>query len=313
MLSQRSMRRTPRRPQPWPNRLTCVAALALAGFGCAARSDRWMGAGQPEVVATAPTIDLTAVTALVRTGDEHWRARNDEVHLRRALNAWGQAAAYSPDDAELLVKLTRGHYFLADAYLRANEDAYLAELDQAVQWGQRALNAVSPEFEKRMAAGMPFQEAVAFIPKAGVPAMYWYASALGRWAQHRGFGGVMGNKDDVKAAMDRCLHLQPDYYFGGPHRYFGAYYAVAPTLAGGDAEKSKVHFQRSLAIAPDFLGTKVLWAAELAVKERDEETFEKLLNEVLASSPEILADVEPEGRVEQAKARELLAHKDDLF
>lgn len=292
-----------------------LVACVAVGAGCAGRNDAW-APRESEPAATAssarPTGDGDA-TALVAKGDAHWGNRSDAKDAHLALETWAEAAAQSGNDPDLLVKLTRGHYFFAEAFLRDDEDAYVAAMDQAVVWGQKALLAVSPAFRKQMDAGAEFSEAVESVDKAGVPALYWYASALGRWARAQGFGGVMGNKDDVKATMDRCLQLEPEYFYGGPHRYFGAYYAIAPGIVGGDPEKSKVHFQKSLEIAPDYLGTKVLWAAELAVKERDEDTFEKLLNEVLTARVDALPELAPEARIEQAKARELLAAKDDLF
>jgi len=124
--------------------------------------------------------------------------------------------------------------------------------------------------------------------------MYWYASALGKWAKKKGFAVLLGQKDNVKATMDRALELAPDYFYGGPHRYFGAYYAIAPSFAGGDLEKSKVHFKKSLEIEPNYVGTKVLWAEELAVKQQDEETFDRLINEVLQTPDDVIPELVPD-------------------
>jgi predicted anti-sigma-YlaC factor YlaD len=112
--------------------------------------------------------------------------------------------------------------------------------------------------------------------------------------------------------MTRVLELDPNFYHGGPHRYFGAFYAVAPDFAGGDLAKSREHYDKSLEIAPYFLGTKILMAENLATKLDDEQMFDKLLEEVLAADlstvpPEIL----PEMTAEQEKARELQKKKED--
>jgi hypothetical protein len=186
-------------------------------------------------------------------------------------------------------------------------------MDIGVKWGEKAMLSASPQFEQKIRAGAKIPDAIGVIPKAGVPAMYWYASALGKWAKRKSFAVLLGQKDNVKAIMTRVLQLDPKYYHGGPHRYFGVFYAVAPTFAGGDLKKSKEHFQESLELAPNYVGTKVLWAEELAVKEQDEETFDRLLNEVLAAADDVIPELEPEVRVEKQKARELLATKDDRF
>jgi len=288
-----------------------VAALLLSMAtlgGCVGRKAAWNE--NPDGGGKKAAGD---VAAHIKAGDAQWDKRTDAAAVRAAIDAWEKAAALDEKNAEVLIKLTRAHYFLADGYLRGDDKAYLQAMDEAVKWGEKAMIAVSPDFEAKMRAGSKFAEAVKVVPKAGVPAMYWYASALGKWAKKKGFAVLLGQKDNVKATMDRCLELEPEFYYGGPHRYFGAFYAIAPSFAGGDLEKSKVHFKKSLEIEPDYVGTKVLWAQELAVKQQDEEMFDKLLAEVLAVPDDAIPEVRPEIMVEKTKAKELMAEKDDLF
>ncbi len=285
-----------------------LACVLVSMTGCAGRKAAWQnqdGSGK-----TAGAAD---VAAQIAEGDKHWANRTDAAEIRAAIKIWEQAAAAEPKNFEVLVKLTRANYFLADGYLRNDEKEYLRTMDLGVKWGEKAIIASSPEFEAKMRAGGKLPEAVKLVPKSGVPAMYWYASSLGKWAKRKGFAVLLGQKDNVKATMDRVLELDPTFYYGGPHRYFGAFYAIAPAFAGGDLEKSRVHFNKSLEISATYIGTKVLWAAELAVKEQDEETFEKLLNEVIATPDDVIPDVKAEILVEKQKARELLADKEELF
>ncbi len=290
--------------------LVLALAVCVAG-GCAGRKAEWEQES-PGDQAAAPA-DHSAVTPIIAKGDENWAKRTDPASIRAAIAEWEKAAEAEPKNLDVLVKLTRGHYFLADGYLRDNEKEYLESMDKAVKWGERAMVAASPDFEAKMRDGGKIPEAVATVPKEGVPAMYWYATALGKWAKKKGFAVLLGQKDNVKATMDRCLALDPNFFYGGPHRYFGAYYAVAPAFAGGDLEKSKVHFNKSLEIEPNYIGTKVLWAAELAVKQQDEDSFEKLLNEVLAAPDDLIPELTPEIIIEKGKAKELLEQQEDLF
>lgn len=300
--------------------LVAVVALAcVLPYGCAGRQAVWSEDSSepaPNQQATGQQTSTTAgdeVAKLVAEGNTHWDQRTSAEEIRAAITAWEKALEQQPGDLDVLTKLTRAHYFLADAYLRDSEKEYLATMDKGVKWGERAMVAASPEFEKMMRDGAKLPEAVKVMPKAGVPAMYWYASALGKWAKKKGFAVLLGQKDNVKATMDRALELDPNYYYGGPHRYFGAYYAIAPAFAGGDLEKSKVHFKKSLEIEPNYVGTKVLWAQELAVKTQDEELFDKLLAEVLETPDDVIPEVRPEIMIEKIKAKELIAQKDDLF
>ena len=86
-----------------------------------------------------------------------------------------------------------------------------------------------------------------------------------------------------------------------------------PGFAGGDLEKSQIHYDVSLEKAPYYLGTKVLMAENLSVKQDDEEKFKKLLEEVLAADPNVNPEIAPEMKIEQEKAKELLDNIDEYF
>lgn len=285
-----------------------AAAIAIGMVsGCAGRKAAW------EKGQTSDGKGGGDAAASIAAGDAHWAKRSDPNEIRAAIAAWEKAAQTDTKNVDLLVKLTRANYFLADGFLRADDKEYLKYTDIGVKWGEKAMQAASPEFDKKMREGAKLPEAVGVIPKEGVPAMYWYATALGSWAKRKSFAVLLGQKDNVRAIMTHVLELDPNYFYGGPHRYFGVFYAVAPAFAGGDLKKSKEHFEKSLQLAPNYLGTKVRWAEELAVKEQDEATFDKLLNEVIAAPDDAIPELTPEIMVDKQKAKELLADKDDKF
>ncbi|MBL4688019.1 MAG: hypothetical protein JKY37_25740 [Nannocystaceae bacterium] len=286
-------------------------ALSVALPACAGRKAVWSDGSAPTDGAGTP--DAAASETSKKSADDHWNNRTSPDEIRAAITAWEAAVKANPADLASLISLTRANYFLADGYTRGDDKAYLALMDKAVHWGEEAMVVASPEFAAKMRDGGKFPEAVKLVGKPGVPAMYWYASALGKWAKKKGFAVLVGQKDNVKATMDRCLELDELYFFAGPWRYFGAFYAIAPAFAGGDLAKSIEHFKKSLELQPNYVGTKVLWAAELATEQQDEETFDKLLNEVLATPDDVIPELKPETIVEKQKARELLAQHDDLF
>jgi len=222
------------------------------------------------------------------------------------------AVATTADQIDLLAMVTRANYYYADTFLRDDADGFLEYTDRAVWWGERAVLAASPEFGEKMRNKAKFEEAIVVIEAPAIPAAYWYASALGKWARAKGFGVLVGNKDKIKATMARLIELDPSFYHGGPHRYFGAFYAIAPDFAGGDLAKSREHYDKSLELAPYFLGTKVLMAENLATKLDDEALFDQLLAEVLAADlSTVPEEIRPEMKAEQDKARELQKKKDD--
>lgn len=293
-------------------RTLCVTLLSIPVVACAGRQPQW----QVEPTPTRPTQATESGNEpadAVALGDALWAERTDPDKVRGAIAHWESVVATEPDNAEVLVKLTHAYYFLADGYLRDDEAAYLEALSAAVSWGERSMGAASPEFAAAMAEGTKYPDAVALVGTSGVPAMFWYTTALGKWAKKQGFAVMLRHKDNMKLTMERVLTLDPTFLGGAPHAYFGVFYAVAPAFAGGDLAKSREHFEAAFAISPDVLSTRVLWAAELAVKEQDEETFDRLLAEVLAADENVLPRITPENRVEKQKARELQARRDDLF
>ena len=64
------------------------------------------------------------------------------------------------------------------------------------------------------------------------------------------------------------MALDENYFFAGPHRYFGAMYGLAPGFAGGDMDKSREHFEKAIALAPNYLGSRVLYLEVWAQKGR---------------------------------------------
>lgn len=290
----------------------CVAGLALSiGAGCAGRKAAWQDKNTENAdsaTATAAESDPNMAAA-----EGHWAKRTDPNEIRQAISSWEKAVEANPKNVEALSMLVRANYFLADGYLRGDEKAYLEHMDKAVGWGEKALIAASPEFEEKMRNKAKFYEAVTVVGKEGVPAMYWYSAALGKWARAKSFAVLVGQKDNVKAAMDRVMELDAGFFYAGPDRYFGAFYSVAPAFAGGDLDKSQEHFDKSLAVAPNYLGTKVLMAENLAVKLDDEDKFKAWLQEVLDGDPKGIPELEPEALVEQQKAKELLENIDEYF
>jgi hypothetical protein len=113
--------------------------------------------------------------------------------------------------------------------------------------------------------------------------------------------------------MTRVGDLDPTYYYDGPNRYWGAYYAAIPSFAGQDLNKSKDFFDKALAANPAFLGNHVLLAGEWAVKKQDKATFQRELNWVIAADATAIPDVQPEMEAAQRQAKALLAAIDDNF
>lgn len=301
----------PRRPR------TAIAVLLAVATGCGSTyQSAWDEPAPATQSAEAASPEGQSQRAdLIAEGDRAWQGRDDAEQVRAAIAAWEQATELDGNDADTWVKIAHAYYFLADGHLRFSDAGAMNDNYQSsIRAAERALRVLSPEFAQRMAAGERVDQAIAILDDAAVvPALYWRAAALGKWAQGQGFATVLSFKDEIRAVMTRCMELDRYYFFAGPDRYFGAFFAIAPTYAGGDLDLSRQHFEESIRRHPNYFGTRVLFAENYAVKSQNRELFEEHLRFVVDGDPESMPEAAPENRVEQRKARALIERVDELF
>jgi tetratricopeptide (TPR) repeat protein len=293
--------------------LACAATI-----GCGSgREAAWNTTPETTTTQNQSAAAATQRSTVIEEGTALWGERIEEAKLVQAIRKWEQAAEMDPSDHEHWVRLARAYYFLADGHMsfdEARKDEMIATFEKGIEAAERALIALSPDFAQRMRAGTRIEEAIAVLDASAVPALYWRSSNMGKWGIAKGFATVLSYKDEIRAVMARCLELDATYFYHGPHRYFGAFYARIPAFAGGDLEKSKQHFDAALAAAPDYLGTRTLYAEFYAVKSQNRQVFDEMLDAVIAADVSTLAeDIRPENTIEQRRAQALKAKADELF
>jgi len=298
-----------------------VVGAVMSMGGCATTYDEKLNT---KLEATASESEAATAATLVSEADALWAERIDEEKLKMALAKWEQAIKLSPS-ADLANKLARGHYLLGDGHyaLADKVDARDAEYQLGLDWANEALKLSAPEYAAAKVAGKPHAEAIRLASKDAVPAMYWYATNLGKWAAGKGLVTRLKYKDDLFATMTHVKALDEAFFYAAPWRYFGSYEAVASGIAGGDLGRSKSNFEKAIALAPNYFGTKVLFADLYCPKmQKDEDgdgqpdgkkLFKQLLDEVIAADAAVDPDIAPENELEQRKAKKLLAKIDELF
>lgn len=159
-----------------------------------------------------------------------------------------------------------------------------------------------------------YKQRVDAITNKDVDIAYSLAVAWTGWMQaHSNDWNAIAQLGKVKYLMAHCIELDETISDGGPHLYMGGLETVLPASLGGNPEKGRVHFERSIEISQgQFLMAKVVFAEQYAKLVFDKQMHDRLLNEVLAADPV------SEGRtltntVAQTRARELLAESDDYF
>lgn len=278
---------------------------AVLLVGCASRESGWSQKSQQV------SLNEGEQRVLKSEAMNHWQKRAVKENLEEALSKFELLHAANPKDLEALTYLTRGHYLLADAHLD-NPDLKKRNFEKATSFGEMAM-ATNDAFKEKVSAGKSVEESLDTLTLKEVPAIYWTAAALGKWAKAAGIATQLKYKTRIKAQIEKVEKLQPDFFYGAPSRFWGAYYAVAPSFAGGDLNKSKVHFEKSLKTAPEYLGTQVLMAEVYWTKKGDRKAFDSILRGVLASTHDKHPELGPENLLEKKKAEKLLENADELF
>lgn len=160
-----------------------------------------------------------------------------------------------------------------------------------------------------------FKKSLKSFGRSDVPALFWTAFNWG--------SSINLNKDSplsivelpkVQAIMERVLELDENYYYGGPHLFFGVFYGSRPKMFGGNPTLSQEHFDKALkAFERKSLLAQVTYAQTYAVQYQDRALFESLLNEVLATDPKVLPEQRLGNEIAHMKAKWLLENADRYF
>jgi hypothetical protein len=147
------------------------------------------------------------------------------------------------------------------------------------------------------------------------PALYWLTQCWGGWLTmnlHNPF--AFADISRVEPALKRVLVLNPNFYYAGAHRGLGAFYGSRTKIIGGNPEKAKANFEKSLSLTKGrFLINSFLFAKTYAVQNQDRTLFEKLLNEILEAPDDLFPEERLANEVAKLKAKALLEAIEDLF
>lgn len=309
----------------WVRRMLVVssAVLFLGGAlaGCGASREN-LTVSDEELLGGTQAGDFAQKVA---EGEQYWAQRIERAQLERAIATWEEALTLQSEGdtaqrrlavGDLYTRISRGYYLLADGFARFDsgdsEAAMKKFYDKGVVAAEKALYAYSAEYQQAVASGKSREEALSLLGPEANGALYWYATNLGKWAVIEGIGEALGQVDTIKAMVGRLERDEPSYFYYAPFRYFGGYYTKLP-FPGGDAEKSKSYFEKAIASAPQYLGSRVLYAEMYAVKVDDEDLFREQLQIVLDAPADADPEIEAENLIEKKKAQKLLDDADDFF
>ena len=152
------------------------------------------------------------------------------------------------------------------------------------------------------------------LPASSVPSLYSLGATWAGWIQvHRDNWDAVAQLARVQAILQQVVALDETYQQGVAHLYLGGLNTLLPPALGGKPEVGREHFERAIALSNGHnLMAKVLYADRYARLTFNQQLHDQLLNEVLATSPNIKGHTLM-NTLAQQQARELLATSDDYF
>jgi hypothetical protein len=263
-----------------PRPLILLAALVLAGPAVRAEAQAPAAAPVPAAAPAAPpSPELAALLAEV---DAAFAIRDQPGKMDASLAAVTKAEKLAPNDYEVLWRMARHYYWLADdPSISGDEKARLGKLTW--DWSDRATQANPARVEG------------------------WFYGSAGVGMYSIGISIIKALLDGMESKyLDRLKKAQaadPAYYGHGADVSWGRYYYELP-WPKYDWEKSEQAYKKALRSSPKNLRARV-YLAELYAKEDHPAEAKKLLEAVIAAKPgEYDA---PEERRAQALARAALA------
>ncbi len=280
-----------------------LPALALLLAGCSLRQS----------VARTSSVVLEDMIAALSAEPDPAHAREAAASLLVMIEGFARA---DPDGTDLRRIAAQAYGGFAFGFLEKTEP------DRARRFYKRGrdhgLSALGqePGFAKALKAGpAALKRALGKISRDKLPLLFWTAYCWSGWINmSRGNPDAVADLPIAAAMMARALALDPSYFHGGPHLFFGVYYGGRSPLMGGDPKKAKAHFERAVALSKGrFLTAKLLYARHLAVQTQDRKLFLRLLDEIEKAPPAGLPDQALSNALARRRAKELRKQIDELF
>ncbi len=293
-------------------RLTLAVAFALTTIACGGRQTTLN-----QSVNTADDAGKAKGAEFLAQADAMWKERGDRAKAEGAIKAYEDAGKADPSNVEVQRRLIYAYYFVNQNFVHwdDNDDVLKANYSKGVAAAERALSLANPVFAKKITDGddsdAAWNTALQAATKEDVPALYWYATNLAKWALKEGITSLLKYKDRAYAIMQTCKKLDNSYFYGGPSRYLGAYWLKIPF--GKSPEKSKSNFEAAMKAEPNYLSSKTLFAEIYAVRTENEDLFKKTLQDVVNAADDVHPDLIPENQNAKRLAKEMLENMDEFF
>jgi hypothetical protein len=221
-----------------------------------------------------------------------------------------------PGNLELLASAAQGFYGYAFGFVELKDRQRADALyGRGFEFGKRGLRRLGVDVDFHTAVPDDIDRAVADLGKEAVPLLFWTASC---WAKqidlNRDDPARLAEVNGTERLMHRVLQLQPDYYYGGVHIYYGVFFGSRAPMLGGDFARSEQDFARASAVTQGkLLLVDVLQAEYLERQRLDQQRFRQLLARVLNTPVGSFPEMALANQIARARAQYLLSMESDWF
>jgi hypothetical protein len=221
-----------------------------------------------------------------------------------------------PNNIDLLLFASQGFYGYSYGFIETEDPARAGALyRRCYGYARRTFSLRGFNIDPKTASADELQAAVARAGKDDVPAIFWTATCLGKWADmNRDNIASVADLSNVAILMQRVIELDDTYYYGAAHLFFGVYYGGLSPMFGGDHARAEQHFQRAAEINHDkLLLVDLLHAEFLDRQQLNQAGFHQRLVGILDAPEDLYPQMALINAISKHKAALLLEHEGDWF
>lgn len=265
--------------------LTIIATiLFLANFsGCSSMSWKsgWLQ------VKKSNQDNIYVVSKLLRKADSLILSADTKEEILEIIQIYEEVLSIDPENHKAL-SMVCGGYFLA-AYAYSNQKMEKKLFYENVLKYSEQIMYINPDFKACIDNGDAVWVAASALSSNEMESIFlWYLACGAYWKEClNGFSKLINIKWIFrgKKMLQIMMDIDPAWAGGSPYYASANYYAVAPSLFGGDLKKADEYYKKAIEIGPNMLNFRRTRALFLHTKNNDRKAFIKDLKWVLAQNP----------------------------
>ena len=220
-----------------------------------------------------------------------------------------------PNNERLLIAAAQGYSSFASVFVEDQDQEYAKLLlGKGKQYALRSLEVRG--FREPLQRPLDdFKKALKGLGKKDMPYLFWSAACWANWISlNLDSMEALAELPRVESMMQRALEIDEGFYYGGPHLFWGIWFASRPNIAGGDLKRAQAHFLRAFEFGKGkFLMAYVYYANYYARQTLDKDLYISTLQTVLNTPADTLPELTLLNTVAKKRAKELLDRIEEYF